>query len=57
MPSRFGEQVSSGDAYQTARGATKHMSNDTLAAVAKQSAPDTEQHWAAHDEIASRGGK
>lgn len=56
MPLRFGEKITSQDAYDTARGAAGHMSDEQLASQQSQ-ANGPNQQKALEDEIAARQGK
>jgi hypothetical protein len=57
MAFRFGEKIPDSTAYDTARGATKDMSNDLLAKVAADTSNGPNQAKAAADEQAARQAK
>ncbi|GLY54886.1 hypothetical protein [Lentzea sp. NBRC 102530] len=54
MTSRFGEKITNAEAYDTARGAAKEMSDELLAKVAADKSNGPNQAKAAADEQAAR---
>lgn len=55
MAKRFGQTISDKAAYDTARGATKDMSNGVLARTAADTSNGPNQAKAAADELKARG--